>query len=547
MVFAATLTSLLTYAIVLPNYTAQLYWHANTRCEEGDVNAIFRFRGIYHIFHQFRNRPHTSIGHQASTDLLHWHRLPDALESGASGDEQCYDGGASLVPHSRTGRPAPMLMIDGGCAKKGPPGPACMESSGNNTGGVIAFPTDMDGDPNLTKWERIGPTSWRPCKSSAWPSPIWLNPVTHKFNLLAVHGFGEARFEAEDESFTRWKLADEAFLMGMRGLGGGMWHALPPNVDGVSGGRWPTHIFQGALGHAFNGLPTFVMGVYDPTLQTYTNISQPVLLDGGGGVDYGQLSWSDDDKAEGRCLFISWLRLTEPTPPDCGTQGLLTAIRDLRYDPRLDTLVHTPIVEYYHLRSAQPIFGGSAERTLKAGAPPVILYSPTASPNSATPAVEGGSTAAVTTTAAATSAGGTKRLAVAHGGVSLDAEFNVSVPASLGGASAKLAVRCGDVATCTGGATVTLGISPLGADGTRWVEMHVDYAYHVTRSFLMLKGEQSLCLRVLSDTRSLEIFAAHGRGVASITMLSSAGIVTAAAETSDLEVVAAGWGMALYK
>ena len=87
-----------------------------------------------------------------------------------------------------------------------------MESSGNDTGGVIAFPSDPFADANLTTWDRLGPTRWEPCNASAWPSPIWLNPHTHRFNLLAVHGFGEARFEAEDES--------------------------------LQGGRWPTKLFR---------------------------------------------------------------------------------------------------------------------------------------------------------------------------------------------------------------------------------------------------------------------------------------------------------------
>lgn len=238
------------------NYTVS-EWHAGTRCEEGDVNAIFSFRGVWHILHQYRDRPHTSIGHQTSTDLLHWARQPDALESGSQADEQCYDGGASLVPQPGTGRQVPLLMIDGGCAKKGESrGAACMESTGNDTGGVIAFPASPFADVNLTVWDRIGPTIWEPCNASAWPSPIWFNAHTHKFNLLAVHGFGEARFEAEDESFTKWKLKDPAFLTGMRGLGGGMWHPIPPNVEGVPGKPWATHIFQGALGRAFNGVRT---------------------------------------------------------------------------------------------------------------------------------------------------------------------------------------------------------------------------------------------------------------------------------------------------
>ena len=76
-------------------------WHAGTRCEEGDVNALFRYGDTWHVMHQFRDRPRTSIGHQTSTDLLHWRRIADALESGNATNQQCYDGGVSLVPHPR--------------------------------------------------------------------------------------------------------------------------------------------------------------------------------------------------------------------------------------------------------------------------------------------------------------------------------------------------------------------------------------------------------------------------------------------------------------
>ena len=435
----------------------------------------------------------------------------------------------------------PMLMIDGGCARKGRKknGAACMESSGNDTGGVIAFPSDPFADANLTTWDRLGPTRWEPCNASAWPSPIWLNPHTHRFNLLAVHGFGEARFEAEDESFTRWKMADEAFLVGMRGLGGGMWHALPPNVPGVPGGRWATHIFQGALGRAFNGLPNFVMGIYDPMRQTYTNLSEPILIDAGGGVEYGQLSWTDDPDADGRCLFVSWLRLAEPTPPDCGTQGQLTLIRDLRFDPRLNALVHTPIAEYVGLRSSQPLFF-RASVTLWSGEAPVTLFAPLPALSAGTNPMD------------------------EHDVRAMDIEFNVSVPTSMATASASLGVRCsqGALPACKSGANISLGIGTLRPDGTRPVTMRVSYTYHVSVHFDMLKGELSLPLRVLSDVRSLEIFAGGGRGVASITMLSPGGAVTAAAfappaadvmpegesmggETQHVEVSAVGWRLAL--
>ncbi len=63
----------------------------------------------------------------------------------------------------------------------------------------------------------------------------------------------------------------------------GLWHELPPNVDGVHqavrSSRWPTHIMQSnfAMG---DGRPEFIMGVYDPLTEKFSNAtsSAPVLL-----------------------------------------------------------------------------------------------------------------------------------------------------------------------------------------------------------------------------------------------------------------------------
>ena len=57
---------------------------------------------------------------------------------------------------------------------------------------------------------------------------------------------------------------------------------------------------------------------------------------------------------------------------------------------------------------------------------------------------------------------------------------------------------------------------------------------------------KTLPLRVLSDIRSLEVFAGEaGRAAISITMLSEGGVVTAAAASADLQLAASGWGMSL--
>ena len=125
----------------------------------------------------------------------------------------------------------------------------------------------------------------------------------------------------------------------------------------------------------------------------------------------------------------------------------------------------------------------------------------------------------------------------------MDVVFNVSVPAHAGaGAKAVISVRCNDVAACSGGAKITLAVEAPDATGARRVDMHVDYAYHITQTFTMLPGETVVPLRVLSDRRSLEIFAGpHGRAAISVTMLSAGGMVTAAAEGSDWELDATGW------
>ena len=176
-------------------------WHLPARCEEGDVNSLFQFNGTWHLMQQWAARPRTSVGHVVSADLLRWVRVADVLASGAAGDEQCYDGSASVV--RRGGMLTPMLMIDGGCGKKGPGGSPCMESTGNgSTGGVTAFPRDLT-DPNLIQWDRSGPTQFTGCDGSSGPSPILTNAATGKQQLIAIHGGGEALFEALDDTYTR--------------------------------------------------------------------------------------------------------------------------------------------------------------------------------------------------------------------------------------------------------------------------------------------------------------------------------------------------------
>merc|ERR1712066_1098250 len=101
------------------------------------------------------------------------------------------------------------MGMDGACGMKGPGSARCMESSGDDTGGVTAFPFDLS-DPYLTNWTKHGPTVWKGCDGSSGPSPIWKNG--DKYNLIAIHKGGEARFEATDATLASWKMADPIFI-----------------------------------------------------------------------------------------------------------------------------------------------------------------------------------------------------------------------------------------------------------------------------------------------------------------------------------------------
>ena len=450
---------------------------------------------------QWHARPHTSVGHAVSPDLLHFTRIADVLSSGATADEQCYDGSASLVV--RQGTLTPMLMIDGGCGEKGPGRMGCMESSGNgSTGGVTAFPSNLS-DPTLAGWTRTGPTTFVGCDGSAGPSPIYTNAATGKHQLLAIHGGGEALFEATSGTYTEWEMVDKEFLK-TRGGGGGLWHPLPPNVDGVVGGRWATNIMQIDAGG--DGGPTFALVQVDAASSKVVNQSATYFVDVGLQVRYGQINNQGGTAAgggvgDGRMIHILWFGNANGgacSAPDVDV-GQLTVFRDLRFDPRLGEtgmLVETPIKEYAQLRSSTPVGKVNALRI----------------PSSSTPAAsseKGGDAAAEAAVFTVGTAGPS----------AADVELNITVGGANGisvgfacDASSDAPIqqeRCGFTAT------FKFTAASATARGKRMaVQMTLGGSSSTaSASFEMLPGEAALPLRVLLDTRSVEIFAGSGRGV----------------------------------
>ena len=66
-----------------------------------DVNAILRWQGLTHVFHQRDG----GWGHLVSADMQRWRRLPDALTDGA------WDGGLAIIPDA-DGQPTPTILFD---------------------------------------------------------------------------------------------------------------------------------------------------------------------------------------------------------------------------------------------------------------------------------------------------------------------------------------------------------------------------------------------------------------------------------------------------
>jgi len=481
--------------------SASAYWHLPARCMAGDVNALFQFRGIWHLMQQWGPNAVTCVGHAVSTDLLHWTRLPDALTPGTSG-QGCFDGSVTIL--KRHGVPTPVMMSDGGCglANASAGNQLCMEFYGDGvTGAVIAFPANLS-DPHLITWTKE-PLTFHGCNGSSGPSPMWQNGDAYE--LIAIHDAGEARFVAVDDSLLQWKMVDPSFIA-VRGGGGGLWHELPQNVPGTTGSRWPTHIFQ-SNGMFGDSLPAFVMGIYDMQTERFMNVTADRLVDIGSNVRYGELSAAPADSNGGddpRTLHVSWLTIVQPKDTkDCDTGGLLTSIRELQFDPRLPpsgALVEVPIAEYELLRGSL-LFNVSGQKLEKEAS----------------------------------------SLILGTAGISMDIELEVSLNASALWA-VEFGVRCESRTTCNRGARLRLASGDSSKHG-RTVVMSVQTPDEAQRtSFTVLAYETTFLVRIMLDIASVELFVAGGRGVYS-GALKGTGVLVANCSGSDLEISGLAWEM----
>ena len=77
-----------------------------------DVNGIFQYRGVWHVFHQCCQN---HWDHVASTDLIHWKKLPSPVHPDQQhwyDESGSYDGSAAILPPAGGYRHGPVILVD---------------------------------------------------------------------------------------------------------------------------------------------------------------------------------------------------------------------------------------------------------------------------------------------------------------------------------------------------------------------------------------------------------------------------------------------------
>ena len=331
-----------------------------------DANAIFNYRGTWHLMHQAN---WTDWAHLVSTDLAHWTRLPSALAP--NGD---WDGTLTLLD----GKPS--ILYDcanlvPGCippnASVLPAESAPLHLAPNDPARVgVARPADYE-DANLTKWikDPHNPIHIQNGRPGQGPSNMWRTHDGRVTNMLMTQGrHGPlVRFQSTDPTLHNWTVAQPDPFFAQKSNGVAVFYPLP------SGGNTSTDVFGSAgptpthlLGHVTNapheaGTPWLVIGTYDGEgTGGFTPTDAPMPLDSSELVVFSAFGKSDE-----RLLYVGWFN-------GLGVSNTLTVPRQVTYDARMRRLLVKPVPELARALRGAPL--GSTARTIIAAGASLALF-----------------------------------------------------------------------------------------------------------------------------------------------------------------------------
>lgn len=448
-----------------------------------DVNAIFSWRGAFHIMHQQTapaGPPSTfGWGHVTSTDLVTWRRLPMALVPTESYDGGgVRDGSLSIVDGKQ-----PVILYD------------CQAATAARRGCVAAArPADVSGDTFLEKWDKdasspvevSGPAVYSG-PSSAWRSGAADDgPLQLEMTFISGANVSTARYQAVGSSMLNWTLQDPDFYsLGGPG-GGGQFVELPltSQSDSVF-----THMLQVDSG-AFPGAPQFVLGTLDPVDQTFSGFSSMMQPLDVGCLAYTELGYVPNTakgSAGKRLLMVGWVGGSGP----CGSAPyqMLSIVREVTFDSTLQVVVAQPVEEQASLRAKQLVSANDV--MLNATKPFVTLLDGT-------------------------------------GGNKLDLELAFSWPSCPGigggvdclsfGISLLGPAAPGQAQSDSAGSAVRVTFTGVN-DQTVIMNITMGAVELPPYRFSVIEFQNVLDVRILVDGSVVEVFAAGGRGVATITGL----------------------------
>lgn len=223
-----------------------------------DVNAVFEYKGIAHLFRQ----GDSGWQHYSSTDFVSWKELPTILEPGG------WDGSLSLLPLSN-GSVEVVILYD--CVTIGDCRPAsgtdaAITTFGRSTSRPVALgdppiigvarPANPS-DPELKVWmkDAHNPISIeRSPPTYSGPSNLWRR-ADGSVDFVMILGGVTGLFRSSDPALHNWTLVNPEFYP-TRGGGGGLFFPLPAPGGGPSG---YTHMLQSNFhqdGSAFFALGT---------------------------------------------------------------------------------------------------------------------------------------------------------------------------------------------------------------------------------------------------------------------------------------------------